>query len=119
MGLLRPLSFGENVDECARQKNEINEIMGNHVNVDPIDSGMTLARHVNHISGVCFYSSSDNCESAVRRSLTSYAAHALVRVLKHTRIDYCNGLLASCPRYLIDKLQVVLRAAAKLVLQLP
>ena len=32
---------------------------------------------------------------------------------------YCNGLLASCPRYLTDKLQMVLRAAARLVLQLP
>ena len=47
-----------------------------------------------------------------RRSLTSDAAHALVRALIHTRIDYCNGLLASCPRYLNDKLQVVLRVFA-------
>ena len=44
---------------------------------------------------------------------------ALVRALIHTRIDYCNGPLASCPRYLTDKLQVVLRAAARLKLQLP
>ena len=53
------------------------------------------------------------------RSLTADAAHALVRALIHTRIDYCNGLLVSCPRYLTDRLQVVLRAAARLVLQLP
>ena len=51
--------------------------------------------------------------------LTTDAAHALVRALIHTRIDYCNGLLASCPRYLTDKLQLVLRAAARMVLQLP
>ena len=49
------------------------------------------------------------------RSLTSDAAHALVRAIIHKHIDYCNGLLASSPRYLTDKLQVVLRAAAKLV----
>ena len=88
-----------------------------------IDSGMTLARHVNHISGVCLFqlrqlrSTAFNCD--IRRSLTTDAAHALVRALIHTRIDYCNGLLASCPRYLTDKLQVVLLAAARLVLQLP
>ena len=35
------------------------------------------------------------------------------------RIDFCNGLLASCPKYLTDKLQSILRAAARLVLQLP
>ena len=43
----------------------------------------------------------------------------IVRALIHARVDYCNGLLASCPKYLTDKLQSVLRAAARLVLQLP
>ena len=43
----------------------------------------------------------------------------LVHALIHARVDYCNGLLASCPKYLADKLQSVLRAAARLVLQLP
>ena len=37
----------------------------------------------------------------------------------HTRVDYCNGLLAAGPKYLHEKLQCVLRAAARLVLQLP
>ena len=82
-----------------------------------IDSGMTLARHVNYISGVCFYQLRQL--RIIRRSLTADAAHALVRALIHTRIDYCNGLLVSCPRYLTDKLQAVIRAAARLVLQLP
>ena len=82
-----------------------------------IDSGMTLARHVNYISGVCFFQLRQL--RIIRRSLTADAAHALVRALIHTRIDYCNGLLVSCPRYLTDRLQVVLRAAARLVLQLP
>ena len=78
---------------------------------------MTLARHVNPISGVCLFQLRQL--RIIRRSLTTDAAHALVRALIHTRIDYCNGLLASCPRYLTDKLQVVLRVAARLVLQLP
>ena len=69
-----------------------------------IDSGMTLARHVNHIkfSGVCLFQLRQL--RIIRRFLTTDTAHALVRALIHTRIDYCNGLLASCPRYLTDKL---------------
>ena len=82
-----------------------------------IDSGMTLARHVNHISGVCLFQLRQL--RIIRRSVTTDAAHALVRALIHTRIDYCNGLLTSCLRYLTDKLQVVLRATARMVLQLP
>ena len=82
-----------------------------------IDSGMTLARHVNYISGVCFFQLRQL--RIIRRSLTADAAHALVRALINSRIDYCNGLLVSCPRYLTDRLQVVLRTAARLVLQLP
>ena len=69
-----------------------------------IDIGMTLARQVNHISGVCLFQLRQL--RIISRSLISDASHALVRILIHTRIDYCNGLLASCPRYLTDKLQV-------------
>ena len=82
-----------------------------------IDSGMTLARHVNHISGVCLFQLRQL--RIIRRSLTSDAAQAFVLALIHTRIDYSNGLLASCLRYLTDKLLVVLRVATRLVLQLP
>ena len=53
------------------------------------------------------------------RSLTTDAAHSLVRALIHTRIDYCNGFLAAGPKYMNEKLQSVLRAAVRLVLQLP
>ena len=37
--------------------------------------------------------------------LTTDAAHSLMRALIHARIDYCNGLLASCPNYLTGKLR--------------
>ena len=46
-----------------------------------IDSGMTLARHVNHISGVCLFQLRQL--RIIRCSLTSDAAHALVRALIH------------------------------------
>jgi len=54
----------------------------------------------------------------IRRSLTTDAAHSLVRALIHAHVDYCNRLLISCQKYLTDKLQSI-SYAARLVLQLP
>jgi len=49
------------------------------------------------------------------------AAHALVRALIHSRLDYCNSLLAGLPTGQISRLQSlsVLHEAARLVLRLP
>ena len=64
-------------------------------------------------------------------AFTSYASYASSDVhwrrKLHTRLSgpsstpesNCNGLLAAGPKYLHEKLQCVLRAAARLVLQLP
>ena len=82
-----------------------------------IDSAMRLTTQVNHLVGVCFFHLRQI--RIIRRSLSTNAAHSLVRALIHARVDYCNGLLASCLKYLTEKLQSVLRAAARLVLQLP
>ena len=84
---------------------------------DLIDSNMTLLNHVNNVAGICFYQLRQL--RIIRRSLTTEAAHSLVRALIHTRVDYCKGLLVAGPKYLHEKLQCVLRAAARLVLQLP
>ena len=43
------------------------------------------------------------------------AAHALVRAMIHSRLDYCNSLLAGLPTGQMSRLQSVLRAAARLV----
>ena len=80
-----------------------------------IDSNITLSNHVNNVAGICFYQLR---QLHIRRALTTDAARSLVRALIHTRVDYCNGLLAAGPKYLHEKLQSVLRAAARLVLQL-
>ena len=82
-----------------------------------INGAMTLTTHVNQLVSTCFFQLRQI--RIIRRSLTTDAAHSLVCAPIHARIDYCNGLLASCPKYLTDKLQSVLRAAARLVLQLP
>ena len=55
----------------------------------------------------------------IRRSLPQDAMHSLVRALVHSRLDYCNSILANAPSGLLGQLQSVLRAAARLVLRLP
>ena len=81
-----------------------------------IDSGLTLSDHVNKVAALCFFHIRQL--RIVRRTLTDEVAHSLVRALIHNRIDYCNGILASSPKYLTEKLQSVLRVAARLVLRL-
>ena len=82
-----------------------------------IDSGLTLSDHVNKVTALCYFHIRQL--RIVRRTLTDEVALSLVRALIHNRIDYCNGILASSPKYLAEKLQSVLRVAARLVLRLP
>ena len=82
-----------------------------------VDSNLSLMSHVNHLTSVCYYHIRQL--RAIRRSLTVNTAHALVRALIHSRLDYCNGVLAGLPQYLSDRLQSVLRSAARLIFRLP
>ena len=71
-----------------------------------IDSNMTLLNHVNNVAGICFYQLRQL--RIIRRSLTTEAAHSLVRALIHARVDYCNGLHASGPEVPARKVTVCL-----------
>jgi len=51
--------------------------------------------------------------------LTVDTAHSLVRALVNSQLDYCNALFATLPAGQMSRLQSILRAAARLVLQLP
>ena len=82
-----------------------------------IDNDLSLQCHVNHITRTCFYQLRQL--RVIRRSLTVDAAHSLGRALVHSRLDYCNGVLAGMHQYQYDRNQYVLRAAARLVLRLP
>jgi len=54
----------------------------------------------------------------MKSSLTVDTAHVIVRALVHSRLDYCNAVLAGLPANQLFQLQSVLRAAARLVLRL-
>ena len=68
-----------------------------------VDNEMTMTSHISHLTSVCYYHIRQL--RAVRRSLTTETAHALVRALVNSRLDYCNGVLAGLPRYSYDKLR--------------
>ena len=51
----------------------------------------------------------------IRRSLDSDSLVTLVYAAVHSRIDYCNTVLAGAQRTVTDKLQRVLNAAARVI----
>ena len=82
-----------------------------------LNSDLSLRTHVNKLISVCYFHIRQLRQ--VRRSLTVDATHALVRAWIHSRLDYCNGLLAAQPDFVYKRLQTVLKSAARLVLRLP
>ena len=51
----------------------------------------------------------------IKYSLDKDTRILLVHNLIHSKLDYCNSLLANCPNYLIEKLQKVQNAAVRMI----
>ena len=69
-----------------------------------ISSDLSLGKHVANV-----------CSSGVRRSLDTDSMKTLVHAFVISLVDYCSAILAGSPRYITDKLQCLLNAAARLV----
>ena len=82
-----------------------------------LDPSLSLASHVTKLTSTLYFHIRQL--RTIRRTLTNDACHALVRALVLSRLDYCNGLLAKAPDYLLAQLSGMMRAAARLILQLP
>ena len=82
-----------------------------------LDSNLSMTSHVNKLIKVCFFHIRQL--RLVRRSLTVDTAHDLVRSMIHSRLDYCNGVLAGSSVETVRRLQSVLKSAARLILLLP
>ena len=91
----------------------------NMVDTDMVifDSSLTFSDHATQLAGRCYYYLRQI--RGIRRSLTVDSCHALVRALILSRLDYCNSLLCGNTDLLMAQLDGVLRAAARVVLQLP
>ena len=53
--------------------------------------------------------------SNIRKHLTQQNAETLIHAFISSRLDFCNSLLYSLPKYLIDRIQNVQNAAARIV----
>ena len=74
---------------------------------------LSLDRRVSVVSSASFYWLRQL--RRVRRSLDDESAAILVHAFVTSRVDYCNLLLAGAPKYVTDKLQRVMNAAARVV----
>jgi hypothetical protein len=81
--------------------------------------GVTLDKHVDfseHVRNVCQIAFQKIREiSSIRNCLTVDATKILMCSMVLSRIDYCNSLLSGCDKGLIERLQRVQNAAAKVI----
>ena len=80
-----------------------------------IDNTLSMRLYVLTICRLAYYEL--RRISSIRHFLSTPATKTLVCSFVLSRLDYCNSLLAGCPKYLIDKLQRVQNNAARLVLR--
>ena len=75
-----------------------------------LDSNLSMSQHINNTCKAAYIQIRHI--SSIRHLLTTQATQTLVCSLVRSR---CNSLLSGYPRYILDKLQKVQNAAARLV----
>ena len=78
------------------------------------DSELLMERQVSRLFQVCYFHL--RRLRTVRRSLTKESLLTLVHALVTSRIDHCNAVLYGSSAYLLDRLQLILNSAARLIL---
>ena len=80
-----------------------------------IDSQLTMREHVQRVCRTSFYQLRQLC--VIRSSLSMKTCTALVHAFVTSRLDYCNSLLSGINKELLNRLESVLRSAARLVMR--
>jgi hypothetical protein len=80
-----------------------------------LSDDLSLNNHISHVIRSAF--AAIRQISSIWHFLTVNATKTLVCAFVLSRIDYCNSLLSSCPKQLIEKLQKVQNSAARMVLR--
>ena len=75
-----------------------------------LDSNLSMSQYISNTCKAAYIQIGQ--KGSIRHLLTTQAAQPLLVL---SRLDYCNSLLLCCPQYLLDKLQKVQNAAARLV----
>ncbi len=77
------------------------------------DSNLSFDSHVSSICKTAFFHLKDI--SKLRPMLSMSNAEMLIHAFMTSRLDYCNALLGGCSARLINKLQMVQNAAARVL----
>ena len=80
-----------------------------------LDSDVSMRVHINLQVRSCF--SALRQIRSVRRSIPTTALLTLIRALVISKVDYCISVLVGTSGHLLDRLQLVLNAAARLVFE--
>ena len=78
-----------------------------------LDQNLSFQQHVSRTCQICYLEL--RMINSIRHYLSEDALKTLISAFVMSRIDYCNSLLASCPKQLIHKLQKVQNKAARLI----
>ncbi len=77
------------------------------------DSNLSFEKHVSSICKTAFFHLKNISE--LQPMLSKSNAEMLIHVFMTSRLDYCNALLGGCSTRLINKLQMVQNAAARVL----
>ena len=80
-----------------------------------IDGRLSMCHHVQRVCRSSYYQLRQL--RVLRNSLSTKACAALVHAFVTSRLDYCNSLLAGINKELLNKLESVLRLAARLAMR--
>ena len=78
-----------------------------------IDGYLTLCQHVTNVCTSAYIEL--HSLASICQYLSCDVTKTLISAFVFSKLDYCNSLLAVAPKNLIDKLQRVQNAAARLV----
>ena len=78
-----------------------------------LDTNLSMSQHINNTCKTAYIQIRHI--SSIRHLLTTKVTQTLVRSLILSRLDYCNFILSGCPQHLLDTIQKVQNAAARLV----
>lgn len=78
-----------------------------------IDTDLSMDSQVNALCKTCYHHL--RTIGTIRKFITAYSAHILVRSLVLSRLDYCNSLLFGLSKILLYKLQKVQNTAARII----
>lgn len=82
-----------------------------------LENDITLNSHIKSIIRSSYFALRELWQ--IRPSLTLDLAKTLASSFIHSRLDYCNSILAGCTKTQFEKLNRVLKAAARFVFNLP